>query len=37
VKQLKSNKLLRKAIENNETKEAMLNTMYALIKEIEEA
>jgi hypothetical protein len=37
VKQLKSNKLLRKAIENKDTKEAMLNTMYALIKEIEEA
>ncbi len=37
VKQLKSNKLLRKAIETKETKEAMLNTIYALIKEIEEA
>lgn len=37
VKQLKSNKLLRKAIENKETKEAMLNTIYALIKEIEES
>lgn len=36
VKQLKSNKLLRKAIETQETKEAMLNTIYALIKEIEE-
>ncbi|RIH65308.1 hypothetical protein D1164_09255 [Mariniphaga sediminis] len=37
VKQLKSNKLLRKALETKETKEAMLNTIYALIKEIEEA
>jgi hypothetical protein len=37
VKQLKSNKLLRKAIETKETKEAMLNTIYALIREIEEA
>lgn len=37
VKQLKSNKLLRKAIENSETKEAMLNSIYALIKEIDEA
>jgi len=37
TKQLKSNKLLRKALENNETKEAMLNTIYALVKEIEEA
>lgn len=37
IKQLKSNKLLRKAIENGDTKEAMLNTIYALIKEIEEA
>lgn len=37
TKQLKSNKLLRKALENSETKEAMLNTIYALVKEIEEA
>lgn len=37
IKQLKSNKLLRKALENVETKEAMLNTIYALAKEIEEA
>lgn len=37
VKQLKSNKILRKALENKETKEAMLNTIYALVKEIEEA
>jgi hypothetical protein len=37
IKQLKSNKLLRKALENGETKEAMLNTIYALVKEIEEA
>lgn len=37
IKQLKSNKLLRKALENGDSKEAMLNAMYALIKEIEEA
>ena len=37
IKQLKSNKLLRKAIENAETKEAMLNSIYAMAKEIEEA
>lgn len=37
IKQLKSNKLLRKALENAETKEALLNSMYSLIKEIEEA
>ena len=37
TKQLKSNKLLRKALENSETKEAMLNTIYALVKEIEES
>lgn len=37
TKQLKSNKLLRKALEKGETKEAMLNAIYALVKEIEEA
>jgi len=37
IKQLKSNKLLRKALEKEETKGALLNSMYALIKEIEEA
>jgi hypothetical protein len=37
LKQLKSNKLLRKALENKENKEAMLNAIFALIKEIEEA
>ena len=37
IRQLKSNKLLRKALENSETKEAMLNAIYALTKEIEEA
>jgi hypothetical protein len=37
TKQLKSNKLLRKALENKETKEAMLNAIYALTKEIEES
>ena len=37
IKQLKSNKLLRKALENRETKEAMLNAIYALTKEIEES
>ncbi len=37
VKQLKSNKILRRALETKESKEAMLNAVYALIKEIEEA
>ncbi len=37
IKQLKSNKLLRKALEKGETKEAMLNAIYALVKEIDEA
>lgn len=37
IKQLKSNKLLRKALENADTKEAALNAIYALIKEIEQA
>jgi len=37
IKQLKSNKLLRKALENEETKEATLNAIYALIKEIDQA
>ena len=37
IKQLKSNKMLRKALENEESKAALLNSMYALIKEIEDA
>ncbi len=37
IKQLKSNKMLKKALENEETKAALLNSMYALIKEINEA
>jgi predicted component of type VI protein secretion system len=37
IKQLKSNKMLKKALENEESKEALLNSMYALIKEIEDA
>jgi len=37
IKQLKSNKLLRKALENADTKAGLLNVMYALIKELEEA
>ena len=37
VKQLKSNKLMRKALENPETKQALLNSIYAMIKEIEQA
>jgi hypothetical protein len=37
IKQLKSNKLLRKTIENPETKADLLGVMYALIKELEEA
>ena len=37
IKQLKSNKMLKKALENEETKAALINSMYALIKEINEA
>lgn len=37
VKQLKSNKLLRKALENSDTKESMLNAIYSLMKEIEQS
>lgn len=37
IKQLKSNKLLRKTLEKPETKADLLSVMYALIKELEEA
>ena len=37
IKQLKSNKMMRKALENPETKQAFLNSIYAMIKEIEKA
>lgn len=37
IKQLKSNKLLRKALENPETRQAVLNAIYAMSKEIEQA
>ncbi len=37
IKQLKSNKLLRKTLENSDTKASLLGVMYALIKELEEA
>ncbi len=37
IKQLKSNKLLRKALDNPDTKEATLNAIYSLIKEIDQA
>lgn len=37
IKQLKSNKLLRKALESGDTREAVLNSLYAMIKELEEA
>ena len=37
IKQLKSNKMMRKALENGETKLALLNSIYAMIKEIEQA
>lgn len=36
VKQLKSNKLLRKTLENPQVKADLLSVMYALIKELEE-
>ena len=37
IKQLKSNKMMRKALENPETKQSLLNSIYAMIKEIEKA
>lgn len=37
IKQLKSNKLLRKALENPESRQAILNAIYAMSKEIENA
>jgi hypothetical protein len=37
IKQLKSNKLLRKALENPESRQALLNALYALSKEIDQA
>jgi hypothetical protein len=37
IKQLKSNKLLRKALENPDTRQAVLNAIYAMSKEIEKA
>ncbi len=37
IKQLKSNKLLRKTLENPDTKADLLSVMFALIKELEEA
>jgi len=37
IKQLKSNKMMRKALENPETKQALLNSIYAMIKEIQQA
>ena len=37
MKQLKSNKLLRKALEKADTKQALINAIYALIRELEEA
>jgi len=37
IKQLKTNKLLRKALENPETRQAVLNSLYSMIKELEEA
>ena len=37
IKQLKSNKLLRKTLENSDSKADLLIVMYALIKELEEA
>ncbi len=37
IKQLKSNKLLRKTLDNPESKADLLGVMYALIKELEEA
>jgi hypothetical protein len=36
IKQLKGNQLMRKTLENPETKADLLAVMYALIKELEE-
>ena len=36
IKQLKSNNLLRKALANPETRQAILNAIYAMSKEIEQ-
>ena len=37
IRQLKSNNLLRKALANPETRQAILNAIYAMSKEIEQA
>jgi len=37
IKQLKTNRLLRKALETPETRQAVLNSLYAMIRELEEA
>jgi predicted component of type VI protein secretion system len=37
IKQLKTNKLLRKSLESPETRQAVLNSLYSMIKELEEA
>ena len=37
IKQLKTNKLLRKALETPETRQAVLNSLYSMIKELDEA
>jgi hypothetical protein len=37
IKQLKTNKLLRKALESPDTRQAVLNSLYSMIKELEEA
>jgi hypothetical protein len=36
IKQLKTNKLLKKALETKESRVALINAMHALIKELEE-
>ena len=37
IKQLKTNRLLRKALEAPDTRQAVLNSLYSMIKELEEA
>lgn len=37
IKQLKTNRLLRKSLENPDTRQAVLNSLYSMIKELEEA
>jgi hypothetical protein len=37
IKQLKTNKQLKQALSNSDTKSAVINALHALIKELEQA